>query len=166
MKLWVILLILTIIITGTIYFYNNKINTEKTMDFKVQSGNYNVEYPKFTYTKENVDLGNVKEIISRSNIFEKIPEDAIIVIEFFDGNGNPMNKGVTVYGSGKISDSIDSKNDFEIITGNYYLESTDKLDVCNIIKKIRENKDYRISTTKSRVELLWKYRVLVKECII
>ncbi len=162
-----LIIILIIICLGFyLYNHNNSESNEKFMNFNVQEGDYSFNKVNFNYVREKLDLDYIKNKLSSTSLFDSIPKDSVISMAFFDGNGNLLDGGLTVYGDGSIKDTIVNNYDFKIITGNYYIEELTNPDICSLIRKIKENSDYNIESKLSKPELLWKYRELMSKCLI
>ncbi len=142
---------------------------EEFNDFNIQNIDYSArsnDVGSF-YTKSyEIDLTLIKEKLMNSDIFDVIPEDAVIAMQFFDGNGYITDNGLTLYGSGDIRETIDENYDFKMLTGDYYVRNLESKSICELYKTIKENNDYNVEYEGSKVALTWKYKKLMSYCLL
>lgn len=111
----------------------------------------------------------VKTLIQNTPAFSALPQDSIVVLGFWDGNGNTRNDMVfTIYGNGEVKNSLDPNYDFKITTGDYYIENIKSAnDLCASLRDIKSKQDYGIDRKISAFSATLKYRNLLqyKDCL-
>ena len=102
----------------------------------------------------------IQQLAMRLPFFDELPEDAVLVFSFYDGNGE-MRAGAdyTLYGNGTVRRFLPQTYDVRLITGDYnFVMLKETADLCAGLRKIGNNKDFRIERGKSVPALLLKYR--------
>ncbi|MDD5133539.1 MAG: hypothetical protein PHD81_04895 [Candidatus Nanoarchaeia archaeon] len=144
-------------------------NTVSTAQTKTTTSAPETQTQTTVKPKPVLTTTEVKTLIQSTPAFSAMPQDSIVALGFWDGNGIPRSDLVfTIYGNGDVKNSLDPNYDFKITTGDYYIEnikSTNNL--CASLKDIKSKQDYGIDRKISAFSATLKYRGLLqyKDCL-
>lgn len=108
-------------------------------------------------------LQRLQTLFQKSEYFTKLPNNAAVMLSFFDGNGKMRSERFFIAGGGVMSNYAGQGYDLEFTMGDYRvpeLESSN--DFCATLNKIKDQQDLRVSL--KNVFSVGKYLYL-KSCV-
>jgi hypothetical protein len=188
----VIAIILIIIIAGSVsaYFLINKEKAENNNQNQQEQQNNPPTNPpinspvnpqsnqetNFNQSQENetnkeivennqivLSASSIQILFQKSEYFTKLPNNAAILLTFFDGNGVMRNEKFFISGGGVVSGFSDQSYDLEFTMGDYSLIKLEQSnDFCATLNTIKNQQDLRVSL--KNVFAAGKYLYL-KDCV-
>ncbi len=132
-----------------------------------ENGNNQIGFGTKTGSGKNVVISlsadEFKTILSKTEFYSKLPDDARILFSFYDGNGNVRNDMNFLITKGNVEKKNVEDYDLRILTGDYYINKMKSTsDFCGFIKDLKAKQDMRIETKINKLILISKYSEVYK----
>jgi len=118
--------------------------------------------------EERITKEELEETLKTTPAFQELPEEALITLGFFDGNGNEITDQYFTIAGKEVKEGEAQNPDFVIISGNYWIPKIrESNDFCQVFKEIKETKDYRLERNIGIFQAAIKYRNLLQfeDCV-
>jgi hypothetical protein len=165
-KIFVILLIIVLLIIGAFVIIKFKEpSTNKGSEGIQPTGNSNIQGPAQNQYEEiplnNEQISMINETILSNEFSKDIPEDGIIALKFYDfKDGQRIWTNEVLVGKDGILPS--GTPDITLMMHERYLSQLNGTNLCDVINSANNNGEMWMESSKSDVELLFKYSGLIK----
>src|SRR3989344_148530 len=142
-------------------------NVVKNVERFPENNNNQIGYGTKTGSEKNVIMSlnadEFKAILSKTEFYNKLPDDARVLFSFYDGNGKVRNDMNFLITKGNVEKKDVDDYDLRILTGDYYINKMKSTsDFCSFIKDIKAKQDMRVETKVNKLILISKYAEVYK----
>lgn len=142
-------------------------NVVKNVERFPEDNSNNIGYGAKTGSEKKVVISlNADEfetILSKTEFFNKLPEDGKVLFSFYDGDGKVRNDLNFLITKGNVEKKNVDDYDLRILTGDYYINKMKSTsDFCSFIKDLKAKQDMRIETKINKLILIAKYAEVYK----
>ena len=111
----------------------------------------------------NINYGNIALVLSSSSLIQDLPKDGKVLLRFynFDSGFRQWEKSY-VLKKGEVTEGYIEDADIIITLYSGYLNSLTNKNFCSVIQTANKNKDLGIDYGVSKVNLLWKFKSMLK----
>ena len=114
-------------------------------------------------TSIKISVEQMQALVDKTPAFRELPKNSAFVFAFFEGNGLMRNDMSFSVQNGKVTTGTSAKYDFKFITGDYWYKDFESAeDLCSVMQKIRDTKDYRFERKIGVFEAGIKYAGMLK----
>lgn len=111
----------------------------------------------------NINYGNIEEALSGNSIVRALPEDAVILLRFYNLNAGQREwEKSYVIKKTEVREGFVDNADIKVTIHSKYLEKLTNKNFCSVIQTASKNGDLAIETELSKVKLLWKFKGIIK----
>ncbi|MEK6917574.1 MAG: hypothetical protein AABW51_01365 [Nanoarchaeota archaeon] len=172
-KKWVILFIILAVIlllVGGIYSYDKYFKKEapKKQSAASQSSGTSNSKPIVYRVATQEDYKNFEEILQKNDLINKLPDDAKIVLAFYNFyTRERVWEASYLLSKGKVEKGTLDDYDIKLMMHSKYITILNENNLCSIIQLAQRNGDFGSETQASKLSLAWKYKSIMsyKDCL-
>lgn len=131
--------------------------------YSLISQNTSSNQTSYAVKATHITYNNIENVLSGNSIVKVLPEDAQIILRFYNFNtGSRVWEKSYILKKGIVEEGAATNPDMSLSIHSKYLNEMTDQNLCIIIKKAKNNNDLGVEVYISQAALLWKYRSILK----